>query len=43
MSEDIKSLKEKLIEKDKKICELENKLFFDMADVKHQLKKLKEN
>ena len=35
MSEDIKLLKEKVIEKDKKICELENRLFFELTDIKH--------
>jgi hypothetical protein len=34
MSEDIQGLRDKLIEKDKKIFELENRVFFEMADIK---------
>ena len=40
MSEDIINLREKVIEKDKKICELENRVFFELSDIKLTLQKI---
>jgi hypothetical protein len=37
MGEDIQVLRQKLIEKDKKICELENRVFFEMADLRQMV------